>query len=595
VSADGTRLPFRDSRRLTGPNPWLTGVGAVLELPAGCLRGEVTGGWAARVARATSALGWRLRMQKTRLDDGGVALAVGGPRDLLWTAAELNEWAVSAALREVDPERWQGLEEDLREAAAEADGVPVQELDHPPVLDDEAALARLQALAVRHAKPRLLALRADAERRGVPCVQQEGTLTLGYGSGGRTWEIDALPAPSQVPWGALRSVPLALVTGSNGKTTTVRLVVAVARAAGWVPGHCCTDGVTVGEERVQTGDWSGPLGARAVVRDQRVEVAVLEAARGGILRRGLAVEQADAAIITNISDDHLGEYGIGSTEALADVKWVVASALGPGGRLVLPADEPMLVRRAVLAPCAIDWFAPDADHPGLTAARAAGARTCGVRAGRLLLTERGAEHDLGAVDDLPLACGGLAGHNLRNLAGAALLARGLGLPVLAIRAAFRDFARVPEDNPGRLERWERGGVRILVDYAHNPDGLRVLGPVVAAERGGGRLVVLVGQAGNRTDAEIEALTREVLAWRPDLVVVKEMAEFLRGRPAGEVSGMLARQLRSAGMANVELVDGEEPAACRAVAVCAPGDLCVLLVHTPLGRERVGLWLRGGGG
>src|SRR5206468_3212752 len=140
-------------------------------------------------------------------------------------------------------------------------------------------------------------------------------------------------------------VPTALVTGTNGKTTTVRLLGAIAAAAGRVAGVTSTDRVTVGDQVVAVGDYSGPNGARTVLRDRRVEVAFLELARGGILRRGLAVPRAHVALVTNVANDHLGEFGIFDVPALADTKMVVARAVGPAGRVVLNADDPLLLER----------------------------------------------------------------------------------------------------------------------------------------------------------------------------------------------------------------------------------------------------------
>ncbi len=151
----------------------------------------------------------------------------------------------------------------------------------------------------------------------------------------------------QVPWAELRDVPAAIVTGSNGKTTTVRLLAACARAHGWRDGYNCTDGMFVAGEQIESGDYSGPVGTRTVLRDARVEAAILETARGGILRRGLAADSARvAAVITNVRSDHFGEYGIHDLAGLADVKLVVASAIDDTGLLVLNADDPMLRSRA---------------------------------------------------------------------------------------------------------------------------------------------------------------------------------------------------------------------------------------------------------
>ena len=149
---------------------------------------------------------------------------------------------------------------------------------------------------------------------------------------------------------------MALVTGTNGKSTTVRLTAAIVAAAGRVAGQCTSDWVRVGTEIVDTGDYSGPGGARQAARHPRTEVAILETARGGLMRRGLALPRADVCLITNVAADHLGEYGIIDVPTLADAKFLVAGALGPGGRLVLNADDPELVRRGARHDGDIAWF-----------------------------------------------------------------------------------------------------------------------------------------------------------------------------------------------------------------------------------------------
>src|SRR6202030_2520659 len=174
-----------------------------------------------------------------------------------------------------------------------------------------------------------------AAAHGLPHVVDESDLTLGAGAGGRSYALTALPDAADVSWQELRDIPTAIVTGSNGKTTTVRLLAACARAHGWHAGYNCTDGVFLDDEVLATGDYSGPAGARMVMRERRTEAAILETARGGILRRGIAVSQANTALITNVSSDHFGEYGIHDLAGLAEVKLAVAAAVAPDGLLVV--------------------------------------------------------------------------------------------------------------------------------------------------------------------------------------------------------------------------------------------------------------------
>src|SRR5262249_14647609 len=256
----------------------------------------------------------------------------------------VNEWAWCAALLARDPGRWGGLESALAAAALEEAGEG--ETVIVPVLAETAALARLAQLAQREARPQLMRLIAAATARDLPHVLDDDTLTLGAGAGGRDFELAALPAAEAVPWEVLTDVPTALVTGSNGKTTTVRLLAACAEAHGWPAAYCCTDGVFLGTTPLASGDYSGPVGARLVMRARGARCAVVETARGGILRRGIALSQAHLAVVTNVSADHFGEYGIDDLAGLADVKLAVAGVLRPGGLLVLNAEDPQLLARA---------------------------------------------------------------------------------------------------------------------------------------------------------------------------------------------------------------------------------------------------------
>jgi UDP-N-acetylmuramyl tripeptide synthase len=433
----------------------------------------------------------------------------------------------------------------------------------------------------------------------VPLIEDDVVVSLGAGSGSRSWPRDALPTVDAVPWSVLHDVPTALVTGSNGKTTVVRLLAAMAGAAGLTAGYCCTEGVFVGGAAVSQGDYSGPDGARAVLRHPQVQAAILETARGGILRRGLAVRRADVAVVTNISADHFGEYGIGDAEDLAETKLVVARTLAggepaggtPGGILVLNADDATLMTAAARLPHAAGakkaLFAQHHGHPALAALRERGGMTCAVRDGVLVLARGGDESLLGEVVALPLTVGGAAPYNVANLAAAALAGTALGLPAAAILRTVQRFGAAPLDNPGRLERWRYRGALVLIDYAHNPDGLDQLLRVARALKPS-RLCVLLGQAGNRDDDAIAELARTAARYAPDCVAIKELPLLLRGRAPGEVSALLERALLAAGVAAERIVaePDEETAARRLLEAANPGDVIVLPVHTRAVRERL---------
>jgi UDP-N-acetylmuramyl tripeptide synthase len=533
--------------------------------------------WLARVAEARAALRWPDAPARAVAHAAGASLALAAPVDQLFSATEVNEWALAASIAERDPSRTAAL---VAALAAEQPEEP-----EPPVLDTAGALLRLRRRAAREANPRLRDLIAGASSRGLPWLLDDDALTLGAGMGGRSWPLAELPGSEAVDWASLRSIPTALVTGTNGKTTVVRLLAACAQAVGWTTGYCCTDGVFVAGQALGTGDYSGPAGARRVLRDARSEAAVLETARGGILRRGLAVARADVAVVTSIAADHFGEYGVHDLEALVDVKLAVARALDAKGLLVVNADDALLARRAPGSGKPLGWFAQDAGLPLLAVHRAAGGATAGVRAGRLVLSRAGAEHDLGAIAAMPLAAGGHSHFNVANLATAALAAAGLGIAPATIAAVFGSFGANPEDNAGRLMRYELGGLNLIVDFAHNPAALAGLADFAQRLRGSGRLALLLGQAGNREDADIDRLAAVAAAARPDLVVVKELGGYLRGRGSGEVPALLRRALGRAGVAGASIADApdEDRAVRAALAWARAGDVLVLPLHSRDGR------------
>jgi cyanophycin synthetase len=567
----------------------------VLEIVGVPIDDDLLGAWRARVLRAAAHLGWPNPETVARRHAAGASLAITAPCDQLFLATEVNEWALCAALIERYPERCGDLEKALvAEALNSAENGAAVNAHIPPVIEESAALVRFQHLAAQEENPKLRALLEAASSHALPHVLDESVLTLGAGVGGRNFPLTALPDVAEVSWAELRDIPTAIVTGSNGKTTTVRLLAACARSHGWHTGFNCTDGVFLDDEALATGDYSGPAGTRMVMRERRAEAAILETARGGILRRGVAVSRARTAVITNVSSDHFGEYGIDDLQGLAAVKFAVAAAVNPGGLLVLNAGDPQLraqaeglVRRFGRGPT-LGWFAADSDQGLLQAYRLRGASTCGVQSGRLQLVHGGAEYDLGLISAMPLSMGGVADYNIANMAGAALAAVALGIAPSTIAAVLVRFGSDIKDNPGRLMRFDVGGVRILIDYAHNPDGLRGFLKVAAHLRGAGRLGVLLGQAGNRKDEDVEELAQVAAEFRPDLVVLKEDEAHLRGRALGEVPRIIRAELKRLGFPDSALPIGnsEVEGARYALDWARPGDVLALPMHSPSARAAV---------
>jgi cyanophycin synthetase len=558
-------LPFDESRRLTGPSPFLAQPGAALETTPGIVVDEaIVENWRWRIATARHWLGWPDGEVFARRHASGASLAFAAPEDQLLCATEVNEWALCCAL-------------DVR--CLHAPG-------HPATWDDESARATLVALSKEEALPALAALLDAAAVHSLPALVGEDLLTLGSGQGGRSYPLDALPAPDDIPWSDIHAIPSALVTGSNGKTTTVRLIASMLRAAQHRTGYSCTDGLFVEGATIDAGDYSGPIGARTVLRRPDLDAAVLETARGGLLRRGLALRQANVAVVTNVSADHFGEYGVHSVADLVNVKLAVARALDASGTLVLNADDDGLsnaaesIRERHDAP-AIAWFALDHDAPRLIQARAHAQATCGLRAGHLWLTNPdGEEADLGEAAAMPVSLRGRARYNLANAAAASLAASALGVPPGTIAAVLSRFGRDNADNRGRLEHWHIGGVEVWLDYAHNPDGLTKLLDAVLPPDFKGRLGLMLGHAGNRLDADIRDVAITAARYRPARVLLKDIAGYERGRQSGEVANVIRAALLEHGIPESALafVSSESDATRALLAWAQPGDMLVLPVH-----------------
>ncbi|HTD29565.1 MAG TPA: Mur ligase family protein, partial [Xanthomonadaceae bacterium] len=550
--------PFADSRRLLGANPYFGGVGAALETQGIAIEAPMLDAWRARVASARREVGWPDGPLFAQSHPGGATLAFAAPLDQLFTATDVNEWALLASAAEV---------------GADADFVPFHAPGYLAIWDEALAMASLHALAASEASPGLIAIEQAAREHRLALLIDDTRITLGEGGGSRSWPMDPLPDVARIRWSTLHDVPLALVTGTNGKTTTVRLLAAMTRAHGWSTGHSCTDGLFVDGRQIASGDYSGPAGAREVLRQPDVQAAILETARGGILRRGLAVQRAQAAVITNISADHYGAYGVYGLDDLARVKLTVARVLDRSGLLVLNADDKTLRACAEDLFCAIGWFAIDNELDLLESHRASGGATCGVREGHVLLTVGGAIQDLGVVDEMPLSVGGHARYNISNILSASLAATALGVAATTIADVLTRFGAAHADNPGRLQHWSLSGVDVWLDYAHNPDGLRALLNVTGVAHCEGRFGLLLGQAGDRSDDDIRALASIAAAFRPSRVVLKDIAAYMRGRIAGEVAAILRAALVQAGVNadTLEYSDDEERGARALLAWAQPGD------------------------
>ena len=366
------------------------------------------------------------------------------------------------------------------------------------------------------------------------------------------------------------------ITGTNGKTTTTRLVAHLLRSTGQSVGWSSTSGIYINGEEIETGDWSGPSGARHLLRRDDLDWAILETARGGILRRGLAWDGAHVTAMTNVSADHLGDFGVWTTGTLAQVKGTVLRATRPDGWAVINADDPLVYgqRAGVRSRRCFITQRPLTDELG--EAVAAGATVVALDGGEIVVRTLDGVTRIAAIADVPLTFGGAARHMVENVLCAAGIALGCGLSSAEIADGLASFTSSPELNPGRLNVYAVRGATYLADYAHNEAGLAELIHLARTLiRGDGRLWLVIGTAGDRSDETFRALGR-MAAEASGLVVVRDTPNYLRGRAPGEVPALMTEGVRSAGGDPYASVDDEISAIDSTVEVIQAGDVVAFM-------------------
>lgn len=370
-------------------------------------------------------------------------------------------------------------------------------------------------------------------------------------------------------------IPLVAVAGTNGKTTTVRLTAHLLRQKGWCVGMTNSDGVYIDDRRIDSGDCSGPKSARNVLSHPDVEAAVLETARGGLLREGLAFDRCDVAIVTNIGiGDHLGLNYINTTEDLAVVKRVIVENVAFHGFAVLNADDPPVAKMASSCPGNIIFFARDKHNSIITTHSARGLRSI-YREDQNIVMREGKSIQRIALTDIPLTRNGTIAFQVDNAMGAIGAAWALGFDRQTIRNGLSSFVNTAESAPGRFNVFAYRGATLIADYGHNPDAVAALIEAVEDMPARRRYVVISG-AGDRRDQDLRRQT-ELLGDAFDTVILYE-DQCQRGRADGEVLALLRQGLSNARRTTeIHEVRGEFTATDFALERLQPGDLCLILI------------------
>ncbi|HET7234659.1 MAG TPA: cyanophycin synthetase [Longimicrobium sp.] len=383
--------------------------------------------------------------------------------------------------------------------------------------------------------------------------------------------IDMLYPPGQG-----YTIPVIAVTGTNGKTTTTRLIAHLFRQTGKTVGFTTTDGVYLQNRQVMEGDMTGPFSANIILSNPTVDVAVLETARGGILRAGLGWDECDVGVVLNVTADHLGLRGINTVEQLAEVKSVIPAVVKREGHAVLNADDPLVYGMRERTTADIVFFStlPDGTNERFEEHVERGGIGARIEDGTFVIRRGRLRIPIAGVAEVPLMMGGAARFQQQNILAAIATAYVQGVRYDTIRAGLLSFFPSPSMTPGRLNLLRVGDARVLVDYAHNPAAVKGLMDMVANIPARRRIGV-VGAPGDRRDADIRSVGQMCAGL--DLAIVKE-DEDLRGRAPGETTAILIEGLRDAGLHGdqIEQVSSEPAAVARAIELLGDGDVAVVL-------------------
>lgn len=399
-----------------------------------------------------------------------------------------------------------------------------------------------------------------------------------YPSEGQPRPVGKTVIDMMFPAGETGRIPIIAVTGVNGKTTTARFAAHLLTQTGKTVGLTSTDGVFVGSRMLDDGDCSGPKSARIVLSNPMVDAAVLETARGGILREGLSFDLCDVAIVTNIGEgDHLGISDIDTVEQLSVVKSCIVGAVAPHGHAVLNATDPLVVCMAPKCTGKTIFFANEADHPVIREHRQKGGKAIFTRDGSIIRAEGETETVFMALAEIPLTHGGRIGFQVENTLAAVGAAWALGLPDEQVRAGARTFQPNMDLNAGRFNTLELKGLTVIVDYGHNTSALRKMAEAVRGFPHEKRICVY-SAAGDRRDQDIIA-QGAILGSDYDTVWLYE-GDYCRGRETGEIMDLMAKGLESATRTTrIEKTVGALKALDLAIADAEPGSLLVIQADT----------------
>jgi cyanophycin synthetase len=376
------------------------------------------------------------------------------------------------------------------------------------------------------------------------------------------------------PVGKPSRIPIIAVTGTNGKTTTTRLLAEIATKRGFSAGYTTTDGIYINGEMIEAGDTTGPVSGNIILSDPSVDFAVLETARGGILRSGLCYNECDVAIITNIQEDHLGLNDINTIEDLAKVKAVVARSVAKTGWAVLNADDEQCVKIADELDCNIAWFSLHENNPIIKTQIQNGLPAAIFENGYITIMRGLVKERLDLASEIPLTHGGKCDFMIANVLAAGLAAFVWGFSCGEIWNALKGFEPGINTTPGRLNMFDLNEFKVLVDYAHNPAGYRAIERFIC-QIGSERKIGIISGIGDRRDEDIRECA--VIAARMFDHIIIRQEHSLRGSSEERINNLILEGIKqTSSVVSYEFIPDEGEATKRAISIAREGDLIVAL-------------------
>jgi len=376
------------------------------------------------------------------------------------------------------------------------------------------------------------------------------------------------------PPGSKHTLPIIAVTGTNGKTTTVRLISHILKYCGKVVGTACTDGIIIENQTIFVGDYSGPDGTKTILKEPTIDHAVLEVARGGIIRRGLGFEECDVGVFLNVSNDHLGEGGIKTIEELTDLKGIVVESVKKDGYAVLNADYSHIINKIKDLKCNVILFSSDSTNPALNKHLEGGGIVITLNNdGIIVIKQDPLDYLVANIIDIPMTIEGKAIFNIENALAATAATYALSINPEDIRAGLVTFNTTIGQLPGRMNILDVGNFKVIIDYGHNPHALKALAKVLPAISKGRKISVNSG-TGNRRDEDIR-LFGKTLARIYDYIIINDSDP--RRRVLGETAKLVEEGILSTGFPkkNYCIIQDERVATNRALSMAGVGDLVVI--------------------